>query len=128
MFAEDRYFDVEVEYAKADPEDLVATITVTNRGPAEAALDVLTCIWFRNTWTAARGRTHARAVQGLGPAGSWRTTPNWAAGCCGSTRTPSASSLTTKRTRPGSSAVRIALPYVKDGINDYIVDGRAGRG
>ena len=50
VFAGDRYFDVEVEWAKADPEDLAALVTVTNRGPADAPLDVLANIWFRNTW------------------------------------------------------------------------------
>src|SRR6516165_7730949 len=53
VFAGDRYFDVEVEYAKADPEDLIAVVTVTNPGPAEAPLDVLASAWFRNTWTWA---------------------------------------------------------------------------
>ena len=56
MFAEDRYFDVEVEYAKADPEDIVAMVTVTNRGPADAPLDVLASIWFRNTWAPGAHR------------------------------------------------------------------------
>src|SRR5262249_10162524 len=50
-FDEDRYFDVEVEYAKASPEDVLVRITVTNRGPEPATLDVLPTFWFRNTWT-----------------------------------------------------------------------------
>jgi hypothetical protein len=53
VFAGDRYFDVEVEYAKADPGDLVTVVTVANRGPADAPLDVLASVWFRNTWTWA---------------------------------------------------------------------------
>src|SRR6478672_5968539 len=55
VFAGNRYFDVEVEYAKADPEDLVTVVTVTNRGPADAPVDVLASVWFRNTWTWAAG-------------------------------------------------------------------------
>jgi hypothetical protein len=47
----DRYFDVFVEYAKADVEDMLIKITVTNRGPEEAALNLLPTIWFRNTWS-----------------------------------------------------------------------------
>ncbi len=66
MFAEDRYFDVEVEYAKADPEDLVALITVTNRGPVDAHLDVLASIWFRNTWAAGPHR-HVPLLAADGP-------------------------------------------------------------
>ncbi|MEU4691488.1 glucosidase [Actinoplanes sp. NPDC023714] len=51
IFAEDRYFDVVVEYAKAGPEDILARITVANRGPEAAPLRVLPSIWFRNTWS-----------------------------------------------------------------------------
>jgi hypothetical protein len=50
IFAADRYFDVEVEYAKASPEDVLVRIAVTNRGQEAATLHVLPTIWFRNTW------------------------------------------------------------------------------
>jgi hypothetical protein len=50
VFADDKYFDVGVEYAKVSPEDLFIRITVTNRGPEEAHLHVLPTMWFRNTW------------------------------------------------------------------------------
>ncbi|HKV44800.1 MAG TPA: glucosidase [bacterium] len=50
VFAEDRYFDVVVEYAKADPEDILIRITATNRGPRAAPLHLLPTLWFRNTW------------------------------------------------------------------------------
>ncbi|MEL7088766.1 MAG: glucosidase, partial [Planctomycetota bacterium] len=45
-----RYFDVQAEYAKADVNDLLIRITVTNHGPAAAPLHVLPTLWFRNTW------------------------------------------------------------------------------
>src|SRR6516225_4705165 len=51
VFRENRYFDVEVEYAKADPEDMLIRVRVTNRGPDRAPIDVLPTIWFRNTWS-----------------------------------------------------------------------------
>src|SRR5467141_3640531 len=51
IFDEDRYFDVFVEYAKADTEDILIRITVTNRGPEAARLRVLPTIWFRNVWS-----------------------------------------------------------------------------
>ena len=54
VFAEDRYFDVFVEYAKASPEDVRCRISVVNRGPDPARLDVLPTIWFRNTWSWGR--------------------------------------------------------------------------
>ncbi|WP_151087903.1 MGH1-like glycoside hydrolase domain-containing protein [Hymenobacter baengnokdamensis] len=50
IFAENRYFDVFVEYAKADAEDLLIQYTIVNRGPDEATLHVLPQLWFRNTW------------------------------------------------------------------------------
>src|SRR6186713_3374957 len=50
-FAEDRYFDVFVEYAKESPEDVLVRVTVHNRGPEAARLRVLPTLWFRNTWS-----------------------------------------------------------------------------
>ncbi len=49
-FHENRYFDVFVEYAKADPEDLLILLTVANRGPVTAPIHLLPQLWFRNTW------------------------------------------------------------------------------
>ncbi|HEY7207725.1 MAG TPA: hypothetical protein VH416_05745 [Gaiellaceae bacterium] len=51
VFDESRYFDVEVEYAKAGPDDILATIRATNRGPEPAPLHLLPTLWFRNTWS-----------------------------------------------------------------------------
>ena len=50
-FDGDRYFDVVVEYAKADVEDISIKVTVTNHGPVEASLNLLPTVWFRNTWS-----------------------------------------------------------------------------
>ncbi len=47
----DRYFDIEIEYAKASIDDLLIRITVTNRGPDHATLHLLPSLWFRNTWS-----------------------------------------------------------------------------
>jgi len=54
VFEQDRYFDVFVEHAKASPEDILIQITVTNRGPEPATLQVLPTLWFRNTWSWGR--------------------------------------------------------------------------
>ena len=51
VFAESRYFDVFIEYAKGSPEDILIEITIANRGPEDAPLDLLPTIWFRNTWS-----------------------------------------------------------------------------
>jgi len=50
IFAENRYFDIVIEYAKADPEDQCIRITIHNRGPEDATIHVLPHLWFRNTW------------------------------------------------------------------------------
>jgi len=50
IFNENKYFDIFIEYAKADTDDLLVRITVHNRGPEKAALDLLPHVWFRNTW------------------------------------------------------------------------------
>src|SRR5215467_488028 len=64
IFADDRYFDVVIEYAKATVDDLLVRITIENRGPDPAQLHVLPTLWFRNTWTWEPGspRPRLRAV------------------------------------------------------------------
>ena len=54
VFGENRYFDVFVEYAKADVEDILIRITAVNRGPQAATLHLLPSVWFRNTWSWGR--------------------------------------------------------------------------
>jgi hypothetical protein len=68
IFDEGRYFDVEVEYAKAAPEDILLQVTVYNRGPDDATLHVLPTLWFRHTWSWAGGteRPMLRSVTGPG--------------------------------------------------------------
>ena len=51
VFDEDRYFDVFVEYAKGDAEDILVKITAINRGPEAAELHLLPTLWFRNDWS-----------------------------------------------------------------------------
>ena len=66
VFDEDRYFDVFVEYAKADPEDILITITVHNRGPEAATLCLLPTLWFRNTWSCGKEETKPVLREGKG--------------------------------------------------------------
>jgi hypothetical protein len=60
IFADNRYFDVAVEYIKADVSDILMQITVTNRGPETAALELLPTLWFRNTWACVDMITQTR--------------------------------------------------------------------
>jgi hypothetical protein len=63
VFDEDRYFDVEVEHAKAGPEDILCRITVHNRSGHDAGLHVLPTLWFRNTWSWGDGGPKARLAR-----------------------------------------------------------------
>ena len=88
VFDDGRYFDVLVEYAKATPEDVLIRISVFNRGPEAAALEILPTLWFRNTWSWPDGgasRCCARSKRAAAPssraiipirssANHWRTT------------------------------------------------------
>jgi len=51
IFNDDRYFDVFVEYAKQSPEDILIQVSASNRGPEPATVHILPTLWFRNTWT-----------------------------------------------------------------------------
>src|SRR5262249_47502181 len=66
VFDADRYFDVFVEYAKADPEDILIRVTVHNRGPEAAQLHLLPTLWFRNTWDET-GSSVRPSLQQLDP-------------------------------------------------------------
>ncbi len=60
VFAENRYFDVCVEYAKAAPDNILMRITVTNRGPDPAPLTLVPQLWARNTWSWRKGSRRPR--------------------------------------------------------------------
>jgi Glycosyl hydrolase family 63 C-terminal domain len=51
IFDDDRYFDVDIEYAKAGVDDILLRLTLNNRGPEPAEIHVLPQVWFRNTWS-----------------------------------------------------------------------------
>ena len=128
VFNEDRYFDVFVEYAKASPEDILIQITVHNRGPEPAELHVLPTLWFRNqwSWTPNRDKPLLRQVdtvsgQRVVEATDVKLGTRYLL-CEGD-----ASLLFTENETNTQrlSGVPNATPYVKDGINDYLVAGQA---
>ena len=63
VFDDGRYFDVEVEHAKAGPEDILCRITVHNRSADVARLRVLPTLWFRNTWSWGTGEPKPRLAR-----------------------------------------------------------------
>ena len=51
VFDKDEYFDIEIEYAKADEQDIYIKLTAHNRGKKAAPITLLPTIWYRNTWS-----------------------------------------------------------------------------
>jgi hypothetical protein len=123
IFAENRFFDVEVEYAKASPTDLVIRISATNRGPNSAPLHVLPTLWFRNTW--AWGRDASLPTLRLTPdqrqveAAHSTLGTYWLA--WDGEPSPLFTGNETNFLRLWGVPNRV--PYTKDGINAYVVDG-----
>ena len=70
IFDEDRYFDIAVEYAKRDAEDLLIRVRITNRGPEAAPIHVLPTLWFRDTWSWGRDPRRPSIVTGTEGAGA----------------------------------------------------------
>jgi hypothetical protein len=135
VFDENRYFDVTAEYAKASVEDILIKVTVTNHGPAEAELVLLPTVWFRNTWSWGHDdyRPQARASQSLGfkhedgTAGSTAIElehrahgKRWLL-CEGEPELLFTENETNAKKLFGSEN---RAPFVKDGINDYVVHGK----
>lgn len=51
IFEDASYFDIEISYAKASPNDLLITLSALNQGKHPAPLHLLPTLWFRNTWS-----------------------------------------------------------------------------
>jgi hypothetical protein len=119
VFADDRYFDVFVEYAKGDVEDILIKITVANRGPEAAKLRLLPTIWFRNTWSwgGTDPRPLLRNVAGAIELDHAEYGKRWLY-CEGQPELLFTENETNLRRLYG---VENNSPFVKDGINDYIV-------
>ncbi len=133
VFNDDRYFDVFVEYAKAGPEDILVRITATNRGPDAAELHLLPTLWFRNDWSswiAESNRAPEKPMlkQIKAPAGTSAVTATHPAlgiyylSCEGDVPLLFTENETNhERLFPGQ---KNESPYVKDGINNCVVQGR----
>jgi Mannosylglycerate hydrolase MGH1-like glycoside hydrolase domain len=135
IFKDDRYFDVFVEYAKAGPEDILVKITAANRGPEAAELHLLPTLWFRNDWSSWIAESNRAAEkptlkQIKAPAGARAV----------AVRHPLLGAFTLysegeapllftenetnhERLFPGQ---KNESPYVKDGINNCVVEGKQG--
>jgi len=119
VFAEKRYFDIVVEYAKEGVEDILIRISATNHGPERADLHLLPSIWFRNTWSW--GNDGARPVlrqTGLGVELEHPNLGRRQLACDGAPELLFTENETNFQRLYGSPN---PSPYVKDGIHEYIV-------
>jgi len=127
VFDDERFFDVVVEYAKADPEDVVVRIRATNHGPEAAPLHVLPTLWFRNTWSWGRSpaRPSLAVRSGDGEAAILATHPRGGDHVLLAEGTPDLLFTENETNMERLFAVPNATPYVKDAFHAAVVDGRA---
>ena len=120
VFEDDRYFDVFVEYAKADPEDVLIKISIHNRGPEVAQIHVLPTIWFRNTWTWEEGEP--KPILGQVRDGTIHTSHpklgDYTLHCEGESELLFTENETNNRRLWGQPN---PAPYVKDAFHEYVV-------
>ena len=135
IFEADRYFDVFVEYAKAGPEDILVRITAANRGPDAAELHLLPTLWFRNdwaTWIAESNRA------------TWKPDLKQIEAAAGTSAVAATHPLLGEFIFSCEREVPLLFtenetnnarlfpdypndsPYVKDGINNCVVEGNQG--
>ena len=126
IFNDDRYFDVYVDYAKESPEEILIKITAANRGNEDATLNILPTLWFRNTWYGSKTPVERPTLKEIGAM-------------------PNASAVEVEHQYLGKRYLYFEgkppllftenennnkrlfgttnlTQYVKDGINDYIVN------
>ena len=126
VFNDDRYFDVFVEYAKAAPTDILIQISLCNRGPEAASLHVLPTLWFRNTWTwwPDQPKPSLRQMPEQNTVTietSHAELGSFLLHCDGNPQLLFTENDTNNERLFGTPN---ATPYVKDGINNYVVSGR----
>jgi hypothetical protein len=124
IFDDDRYFDVTVEYAKADVADIVVRIHVVNRGPDAAPIDLLPTIWFRNTWSWSEGapRPELHAADGAIALRDADGERYW----LHAEGDPELLFTENETNQARLSGAPNRTPYVKDAFDQYVVHGEAG--
>ncbi len=126
IFDENRYFDVYVEFAKVDPEDILIRISAVNRGPEAAPLHILPHLWFRNTWCVDERAPHPEVEAVHHPRCPVIAARHPQLGqrflyCEGAGELLFADNETNRYRLWGQPN---PTTYQKDGINDYVVQGR----
>ena len=127
IFNGDRYFDVFVEYAKQTPDDILIQISVTNRGSQPETLHVLPTLWFRNTWTWWPGTQKPSLKQIPGKSGFSvvaASHPELGERYLYCEGVPPLLFTENETNNERIFGTPNASPYVKDGINNYLIQGK----
>ncbi len=128
VFEGNRYWSVDVTYAKASTTDVLMRIELENHGPDEATLEVLPTLWFRNTWSYGAAGARPR-IEGDGE--SLRVADHRLAGYRLDAApgpddvVPEALFCENESNAPRVFGAEATTPYPKDGINDYVVASAA---
>ncbi len=126
VFDEDRYFDIFIEYAKNDMEDIISIVTVHNRGPEAAKITVMPTVWFRKTWFTGHEpfmpritKLGDRSIKAFNPKSG-----NYIFTFCSNKDLVFCDNETNQEKLYGIPNER---KYTKDAINDFIVWGDRSR-
>jgi hypothetical protein len=126
-FAEDRYWEITADYAKAGPEDLCISLTITNHGPDPATLHVLPTLWFRNRWAWNPAQTKPQIT--LRDGALVTTDPELPAkrltGSTPANHTPPQALFCDNESNTAHlwNATHGSPPFPKDGIGDHVLSG-----
>lgn len=127
-FQDNRYFDVFIEYAKADEEDLLCRVTAVNQGPDAAPIHILPHLWYRNVWSWGYN-SERPVIRATGP-GEAETQHRhlgrrwWYVRADGQTPELLFTENDTNHNRLYGQDN--TTPYVKDGIHETVVNGQRG--
>jgi hypothetical protein len=143
VFEGGRYFDIAAEYAKASPDDILIRITVSNRAPEAASIELLPTLWFRNTWSWGRSGEGYWPKPGLAldadrgisashaSLGDYRLAIDDTVRTSGGAVAPEPPQAPERLFTDNETnlhrlyGVTNAGPYVKDAFHEYVVGGRA---
>jgi hypothetical protein len=124
LFDEDKYFDIFIEYAKHDIEDIIAIATIHNRGPEEAKIWVMPTLWFRKTWYTGHepflpklSKQGPHTIKAFSPK-SGNYTINFEG-------EPELKFCDNETNRERLYGIPNEKQFPKDGINDYVVTGNS---
>ncbi len=121
-FKNNAYFDCYIEYAKADVDDILMKVTVVNRGNKPAEIHVLPHLWFRNFWkhNKRHNRPSITSLSGAASRTKSKRNGNYYFYNEDGEQLFCDNETNNKRIYNFDNDV----PFVKDGINDHVVDGK----